>query len=81
MANQKIELYCEPGAASTPDTYLAGVLEGTGIEPVKASNMLSGDWTFEFDHVPEATWKAAQPVLKERITKLYALGYIRYGSW
>jgi hypothetical protein len=75
-----IELDCEP-MAPRPDTYIASVLEGTGI-PVKVNcSACFGNWTWDYSEIPDDVWEAAKPVLKERITALYNNGRIRYGSW
>lgn len=77
-----IELDCAP-CTPRPDTYIAGVLEGTGIElgDKQPETKLFGNWEWNFDEVPDDVWNAANPIIGERIKKLDAQGKIRYGSW
>lgn len=80
LSSQTIELDCPP-LAPRPDTYIAAVIEGTGLplrEPVSKS---FGNWIWDYSDIPATVWKAANPKIKRRITKLYNNGSIRYGSW
>ena len=79
---QTIELDCPP-LTPRPDTYIEGVIEGTGLkagDPI-VTPFSFGNWTWEFD-VPRDKWeKEIQPIIKPRIEALYHSGAIRYGSW
>ena len=77
---QTIELDCEPMRAR-PDVFIAGVIEGTGLELRETVGRFFGNWTWDYNDIPEDEWKKIQPVLQERISKLYHDGHIRYGSW
>lgn len=50
-------------------------------DPDQTVGRFFGNWTWDFSDVPDEKWKEVQPILKERITKLYNEGSIRYGSW
>ena len=79
---QTIELDCPP-LTPRPGTYIAGVIEGTGLEvrePIIGPASF-GNWTWDYSDVPEEEWKKIQPILQERIAALYRNGSIRYGSW
>lgn len=79
---QTIELDCPP-MAPRPDSYIGGVIEGTGLEvkePIVGPASF-GNWTWDYSEVSEEEWKAIQPTLKKRISALYHSGAIRYGSW
>jgi len=78
--DQIIEIDCPPGAIR-PDAVLETILEGTGIEPVPAESTWFGNWTFNFNHVPKEIYEKARPIIKERLTKFYNKGVIRYASW
>ena len=80
MTEQTIELDCPPGNPR-PGDLIEGVLEGTGVEVKDEPSKAFGNWTWDFSHIPEEEWKKAQPTFKERITKLYNNGVIRYGSF
>jgi hypothetical protein len=77
---QTIEIDCVP-ATPRPDSYIEGIIEGTGLELKEPSDKSFGMWTWDYSEVPNEKWKEIQPILKERITKLYRNGNIRYGSW
>lgn len=78
---QTIDLDCEPGAIR-PKDLIDQVIEGLGIEPLSRDVLtFFGRATWEFD-VPREEWvESIQPTLKARITALYEIGAIRYGSW
>lgn len=80
MTKKTIELDCPPGGIR-PGDLIGGVIEGTGLELRDDSSRSFGNWTWHYDDVDDETWEAAKPILKERITKLYNEGRIRYGSW
>lgn len=77
---QTIEIDCSPGTPR-PDTYIAGILEGTGIEVKETKDRFLGNWTWHFPEVDSAVWAAAIPKFRDRIANLYNTGAIRYGSW
>ncbi len=77
---QTIELDCPPGDPR-PGDLIAGVIEGTGLRLKEACSRFFGCWTWEYDEVDPEEWKRIQPILKERVEKLYHSGVIRYGSW
>lgn len=74
-----IELDCPPGEPR-PGDLIAKVLEGTGLPERETVSRLFGNWAWDYSDMAEA-FMQAQPVLGERITKLYHAGVIRYGSW
>ena len=80
MGNQTIELDCWPGFPR-PGDLIAGVIEGTGLPTREDCGRCFGEWTWDYNDIPEETWKKAQPILKERISALYDKGQIRYGAW
>lgn len=77
---QTIELDCAPGTPR-PDSYIAGVIQNTGLPLRDPVGNFFGNWTWDYSDVPADTWKAIQPTLKERVIALYNSGRIRYGSW
>ena len=77
---QTIELDCKP-LAPRPDAYIGGVIEGTGLPKRDTVGRFFGNWTWDYNDIPEEEWKAIKPILEKRITALYHRGRIRYGSW
>lgn len=80
---QTIELDCDPWSPR-PDTFLPGILEGTGLEhraKDKPVGMFFGNWTWDFSDVPAEEWKKIREITKVKIKALYEAGRIRYGSW
>lgn len=77
---QTIELDCPPGSPR-PGDLIAGVIEGTGLELKESISRVFGNWMWDYSEVPPEEWKRIQPILEERIVKLYNAGTIRYGSW
>lgn len=77
---QTIELDCPPGFPR-PGHLIAGVIEGTGLPLRESVSRLFGEWTWDYNDIPENRWREIQPKLQERITALYNDGVIRYGSW
>lgn len=77
---QTIELDCAPGTPR-PDTYLPGILEGTGIPVREPVGKCFGNWTWDYRDIAPEVWNAANLAIGERITNLYHRGRIRYGSW
>jgi hypothetical protein len=80
MPRQTIDLDCAPGWPR-PGDLIGGVIEGTGLAEREPVLKIFGNWTWDYSDLPEERWREIQPVLKERITKLYESGTIRYGSW
>ncbi len=77
---QTIELDCAPGAIR-PGDLITGVIKDTGLESKEPVSMLFGEWTWNYSEVDPDDWKRIQKIVKERITKLYQSGMIRFGSW
>ena len=77
---QTIELDCPPGHPR-PGDLIQGVIEGTGLELRESVGRCFGNWTWDYNDVPQEQWEKAKEILRERITKLYEQGFIRYGSW
>jgi len=75
-----IELDCPPGHPR-PGDLIDGVIEGTGLPKKETVSRFFGNWTWDYSEIPDEEWKRIRPILKERITRLYELGVIRYGSW
>jgi len=75
-----IELDCRPGYPR-PSDLIDGVIEGTGLVKKNAKSTLFGCWTWDYSEVSDPDWQKIQPILEERIDKLYKIGKIRYGSW
>lgn len=80
MSEQSIELDCAPGNPR-PDSYIAEVIEGTGLPAREPCSKFFGNWRWDYSDIDSAVYVAAQPILKERITALYTKRRIRYGSW
>lgn len=80
MAVQTIELDCEPGYPR-PSDLIGDVIKGTGLPTREHVSASFGNFTWEYNDIPEEEWLKVKPVLKERITALYNRGTIRYGSW
>jgi hypothetical protein len=80
MAEQSIEIDCAP-MTSRPDTYIEGVIEGTGLTSREPISKQFGNYKWDFSEVPEPKWLEVKPIIAERITALYNSGRIRYGSW
>jgi hypothetical protein len=77
---QTIELGCPPGNPR-PDDLIELVIEGTGLEVREPVVKFFGDFVWDYSDVDPEEWEKIQPTLKERITKLYNTGVIRYGGW
>jgi len=76
----RAEVQCPPGSPR-PGDLISCVIEGTGLELKEAVSKLFGEWVWDYSEIDDVTWKRIQPVLKERIEKLYDEGQIRYGAW
>lgn len=78
---QSIDLDCPPGAMR-PGHLIGYVIEGLGLtclNPDATPFFGAAEYLFEVD---KAEWiEKYQPTIKERVTKLYNDGIIRYGSW
>lgn len=77
---QTIMLDCPPGNPR-PGDLIDSVIKGTGLPKRDTVSRLFGNWTWDYSDIPQEKWEKAQATLKERITKLYISGAIRYGSW
>ena len=75
-----IEIDCAAGTAR-PDTYIEGVIEGTGLALKNPKDKFFGNWVWDYSEVTDEEWLRIQPTIRDRITTLYAQGAIRYGSW
>ena len=80
MSEQTIELDCPPGNLR-PGDLIKNIIEGTGLELRETVGRCFGNWTWDYNDVPKEVWQKAQPILKQRISKLYNDKVIRYGSW
>lgn len=80
-----IELDCPP-LTPRPSAYIEGVIKGTVLEgrpELESENTVSrcfGNWVWLYE-LDDAEYEKLVPILKERITKLYKDGCIRFGSW
>ena len=77
---QSIELDCPPGEPR-PGDLISGVIEGTGLPKRESCSRVFGNWKWDYSDVDPDEWQKIRPTLKERITRLYENGVIRYGSW
>ena len=77
---QTIELDC-PLGPTRPGDLIMGVIEGTGLPFRETILRFFGEWTWDYNDIPEEVWLKVKPILKERITSLYNRGIIRFGSW
>jgi hypothetical protein len=80
MSEQTIELDCPPGLPR-PGDLIDGVIEGTGLPKRDSVSRCFGNWKWDYNDIPEEQWNEINPILRERIVKLYNAGVIRYGSW
>ena len=80
IKRQTIELDCQPGFPR-PGDLIDSVIKGTCLPKRKEVSTFFGNWTWNYSDIDPKEWKGIQPILKERITKLYHSGIIRYGSW
>ena len=77
---QKIELDTRP-FAPRPDTFIAFVLENTGLPDRTVSSARFGTWTWDYSDIAPSLWQKAVPIIKQRICDLFANDNIRYGAW
>lgn len=80
MTEQTIKIDCAPGYPR-PGDLIEGVIEGTGLPLRESSGRCFGNWTWDYSDIDSEVWNKAKSVLKERLTKLYNKGTIRYASW
>lgn len=79
MSEQTIELDCPPGSPR-PSDLIGGVIAGL-LPEREAVSKFFGNWTWNYSDIPTDKWNEVKPILKDRITTLYNMGQIRYGSW
>jgi hypothetical protein len=77
---QKIEIDCAP-LMPRPNVYYKQAIEGTGLAEKEPSNMLFGQWTWDYSDVSTEDWLKVNPIIGERLKSYYNLGFIRYASW
>ena len=77
---QTIELDCPPGHPR-PGDLIAGVINGTGLPKRETISRFFGNWRWDYSDIDPKVWAKIRPILKERVTMLYDIGQIRYGSW
>ena len=77
-----IELDCAP-FCPRPDTYLPGVIEGTGLTPddFVITSKLFGCWEFTLKSEKKELYDNNKDKIADRVKSLYEKGSIRYGSW
>ncbi len=77
-----INLDCAP-MTPRPDTYLPGILAGTGliVNDFTIISKVFGNWVFELKKEKETIYLEQINIIMERIKNLYYNGCIRYGSW
>ena len=79
MNAQIIELDCKPGDPRQGD-LIDGVIEGTELPSRKEDSKFFGSWIWNYSDIAKDVWEQAKPLLAERITILYRLGLIIFGS-
>jgi hypothetical protein len=77
---QSIELDCAPGG-TRPGDLIGSVIEDLGLEAKEPISKFFGNWKWDYSEVPAERWAEIKPTLKERVTRLYHSGLIRFGSW
>ena len=80
MGRYTIELDCPPGNPR-PKNLIDDVLKDTGITVSKEVSTLFGCAEFVIPSEFEEKFKEHRELIKERVTRLYEQGFIRYGSW
>jgi hypothetical protein len=78
--NQYITLDCAPGNPRPDDLY-PKVIEGLNLPKREAQSKFFGQFIWDYSDISRDRWLLIQPILKERITRLYNQGLIRYGDW
>lgn len=79
-SKHSIEIDCAPGYPR-PGDLIDSVIEGTGLPKKKSCLRFFGNWVWEYNEISDEKWAEIQPIIKERLTKLYNSGTIRYASW
>jgi hypothetical protein len=77
---QTIDIDCPPGHPR-PGDLIDQVLSGTGLPVREAESRVFGNWQWNYSDIDPEVWKAANPIIKTRLTELYNNGVIRYASW
>lgn len=77
---QTIEIDCPPGFPR-PSDLIDAVIEGTGLPKREDVSRVFGEWTWDYNDISPEQWEKIQPILKERLVKLYEAGTVRYCSW
>ena len=80
MTQQTIEIDCPPGYPR-PGDLIEDVIQGTGLPLREDVSRLFGMWEWDYNDINPEVWKKVKPILKERLSKLYDDGVIRYCSW
>jgi hypothetical protein len=80
MAAQTIEIDCPPGYPR-PGHLIEMVIKDTGLPLRDDAGRIFGQWTWDYNDIDPDVWVKAQPILKERLVKLYDTGVVRYCSW
>lgn len=83
MTRYSIELDCPPGNPR-PGDLIHGVLKDTPFTEAdfETGKPFFGHQTWVLvNHAKDAEYLAWQDIFKERITSLYNMSVIRYGSW
>jgi hypothetical protein len=79
-----IDIDCPP-MSPRPDSYLLGVLKDTGIEvdDFEEPSRVFGNWCWilKASANKDELYTKNKPIYKERLSKLYNAGLIRYASW
>jgi hypothetical protein len=75
-----IELDCFPGF-NRPGNFIDQIIEGTGLPQKEPVSKFFGNWIWDYSEVSKIEWNKIRPILRQRITELYDLKIIRYGSW
>jgi hypothetical protein len=83
MEQITIELDCAPGCPRPGDLF-PSVLAETGLEvdDFEIISKFFGNWIFELKNKDKQDlYLQVEDTIRNRITKLYNQGMIRYGSW
>jgi hypothetical protein len=77
---QSIEIDCPPGYPR-PGHLIEGVIKDTGLPLRDDVSRLFGCWKWDYNDIDPEVWKKAQPIIGERLTKLYDARVCRFCSW
>ena len=77
---QTIDIDCAPGFPR-PGDLIGEVIKDTGLPTRDTGRRLFGNWTWDYSDIDPEIWKKANPVIAERLKKLYNTGRCRYCSW